>query len=131
MSSGAIDYISANHIYYMPGTTITIPYNYGFYAGLLVSSMTVWWLMPLDKPIYRLVQRVTFRGCIAVRSASGGRTNLGTADSPLTITSTNWNATGVRFAATHTASMGSNSDPVTVAIYLQDATLTFNMVTPV
>ena len=130
MAAGSFTSFSVDNMYYTPGTTITIPYNYGFYAGILVSATTVWWLMPLDKPIDLLVRSVTFRGCIAVRTATG-RTNLGTAASPLSITSTNWNATGVRFAATHTETLGTLANPVTVAIYLQDATLTFNMVTPV
>lgn len=125
MATGSLGSNWIRDLYYRPDTAITIPYNYGFYAGILVSATTVWWLMPLDKPIASDVVSVTFTGSISVRSKTG-RTNLGTAELPLRITSTNWNPTGIRFAATHTASMGATSDPVTVAIYLQDATIRFN-----
>ena len=70
-------------LYYKPGDTFSIGINSAQWPAVCSSQRSVWWTIPLCKPVRSDVVSVSVSGGIAVRASGKGQTNLNgiTADS--------------------------------------------------
>lgn len=77
MATGMINQpINTDDMYYKPGDSFTISAGKGQWAAICSSTKSLWWTIPLCKPVRSDVVSVSVSGGLAVRASGKGQTNL-------------------------------------------------------